>query len=113
MPSTTSRRLWGGMFVAIPTAIPEEPLTSRLGSLPGNTVGSLSESSKFGWKSTVSLLMSDNISSDTVDFQPNFDDSDRKSTRLNSSHAKISYAVFCLKKKKDWRVRARRLRSRC
>src|SRR3712207_8710159 len=26
---------------------------------------------------------------------------DRKSTRLNSSHATISYAVFCLKKKKD------------
>src|SRR3712207_7255697 len=28
------------------------------------------------------------------------DDGDRKSTRLNSSHANISYAVFCLKKKK-------------
>src|SRR3712207_7518911 len=28
------------------------------------------------------------------------DDLDRKSTRLNSSHANISYAVFCLKKKK-------------
>src|SRR3712207_7055612 len=27
------------------------------------------------------------------------DDQDRKSTRLNSSHANISYAVFCLKKK--------------
>src|SRR3712207_7954708 len=27
-------------------------------------------------------------------------DLDRKSTRLNSSHANISYAVFCLKKKK-------------
>ena len=27
---------------------------------------------------------------------------DRKSTRLNSSHANISYAVFCLKKKKTW-----------
>src|SRR3712207_8616393 len=27
------------------------------------------------------------------------DDLDRKSTRLNSSHANISYAVFCLKKK--------------
>src|SRR5438874_8503057 len=26
---------------------------------------------------------------------------DRKSTRLNSSHVEISYAVFCLKKKKD------------
>src|SRR3712207_8332190 len=28
-------------------------------------------------------------------------DLDRKSTRLNSSHANISYAVFCLKKKKN------------
>src|SRR5258707_7753859 len=28
------------------------------------------------------------------------EDRDRKSTRLNSSHANISYAVFCLKKKK-------------
>src|SRR2546422_6018368 len=28
------------------------------------------------------------------------DDKDRKSTRLNSSHGYISYAVFCLKKKK-------------
>src|SRR3712207_6881635 len=29
---------------------------------------------------------------------------DRKSTRLNSSHANISYAVFCLKKKKNTQV---------
>src|SRR3712207_8365636 len=29
---------------------------------------------------------------------------DRKSTRLNSSHANISYAVFCLKKKKKERA---------
>src|SRR5207244_5057755 len=29
------------------------------------------------------------------------DESDRKSTRLNSSHQIISYAVFCLKKKKE------------
>src|SRR2546428_5154784 len=29
---------------------------------------------------------------------------DRKSTRLNSSHDQISYAVFCLKKKKNNRV---------
>src|SRR3712207_6884230 len=29
------------------------------------------------------------------------DGSDRKSTRLNSSHANISYAVFCLKKKNN------------
>src|SRR2546428_2401356 len=31
---------------------------------------------------------------------------DRKSTRLNSSHDQISYAVFCLKKKKDKTRRA-------
>src|SRR2546430_2869083 len=29
------------------------------------------------------------------------DEIDRKSTRLNSSHSQISYAVFCLKKKKN------------
>src|SRR2546430_10022190 len=29
---------------------------------------------------------------------------DRKSTRLNSSHSQISYAVFCLKKKKNKRA---------
>src|SRR5258707_11843254 len=32
---------------------------------------------------------------------------DRKSTRLNSSHANISYAVFCLKKKKKKRRKSR------
>src|SRR2546428_6792928 len=36
------------------------------------------------------------------ELSPRFDElySDRKSTRLNSSHDQISYAVFCLKKKK-------------
>src|SRR5437868_11104050 len=32
---------------------------------------------------------------------------DRKSTRLNSSHVSISYAVFCLKKKKTSSIRPR------
>src|SRR2546430_4000003 len=31
-----------------------------------------------------------------------YPEKDRKSTRLNSSHSQISYAVFCLKKKKFW-----------
>src|SRR2546430_5484969 len=31
---------------------------------------------------------------------------DRKSTRLNSSHSQISYAVFCLKKKKKKNIKA-------
>src|SRR2546430_10138009 len=33
--------------------------------------------------------------------QRTIESSDRKSTRLNSSHSQISYAVFCLKKKKN------------
>ena len=38
--SITSPKLWGGMLVAIPTAIPEAPLTKRLGYCAGKTVGS-------------------------------------------------------------------------
>src|SRR3712207_8302698 len=37
--------------------------------------------------------------------------SDRKSTRLNSSHANISYAVFCLKKKKHSETKIRRIQT--
>src|SRR5256885_13023524 len=46
-------------------------------------------------------------------------DLDRKSTRLNSSHLVISYAVFCLKKKKNTRpinhsaLHVERVRKRC
>src|SRR2546422_1167509 len=36
-------------------------------------------------------------------FHRPFSNRDRKSTRLNSSHGYISYAVFCLKKKKEER----------
>src|SRR5947209_15459591 len=39
-------------------------------------------------------------------------DVDRKSTRLNSSHANISYAVFCLKKKKNMNPRCSMSTSR-
>src|SRR3712207_8580082 len=48
---------------------------------------------------------------DTIDYAGrttpvtvDLDDQDRKSTRLNSSHANISYAVFCLKKKKKKKI---------
>src|SRR5438067_4591530 len=37
---------------------------------------------------------------------------DRKSTRLNSSHVSISYAVFCLKKKKKNKLDAQRVQTR-
>src|SRR3712207_8425780 len=46
------------------------------------------------------LLNSEQLSQDTLPLQitPLIGREDRKSTRLNSSHANISYAVFCLKK---------------
>ena len=62
----TSLKLCGGILVAIPTAIPDVPLTSRLGYLDGRTVGSFSVSSKLGIKSTVSLLRSAVISIDIL-----------------------------------------------
>src|SRR3712207_7116594 len=39
-------------------------------------------------------------------------DEDRKSTRLNSSHANISYAVFCLKKKKKKEIKKNKNKKR-
>ena len=63
----TSVRLWGGIFVAIPTAIPVVPFTSRLGNLEGRTTGSFSVSSKFGTKSTVSFPISASISIDILE----------------------------------------------
>ena len=39
-PSITSRMLCGGMLVAMPTAMPADPFTSRFGNVVGRTVGS-------------------------------------------------------------------------
>src|SRR5207247_1895889 len=82
MAATVSTRLCGGMFVAMPTAMPAEPFTIRFGSRAGRTVGSCRRSSKLGTKSTVFLSMSPSIAmtmlgdidKNTVDFVPNFDD---------------------------------------
>src|SRR5690625_2186981 len=56
-------------------------------SVPVETAGDLE----------VSLWASENLVGDPIAIH--MDDQDRKSTRLNSSHVAISYAVFCLKKK--------------
>ena len=61
-PSITSDKLCGGIFVAIPTAIPIEPFTSIFGNLDGNTFGSFLVTSKLSSMSTVSLLISLNNS---------------------------------------------------
>src|SRR5438445_8400561 len=64
-----------------PQAIATIPTTPSVGTSLANLIGSLSY-----LRVTCCLLPGD---------------PDRKSTRLNSSHANISYAVFCLKKKKN------------
>src|SRR2546422_7871813 len=56
------------------------------GSLPGSRYGRL-RLCDAGWLDAAALYL------------------DRKSTRLNSSHGYISYAVFCLKKKKKIRIK--------
>src|SRR3712207_7763120 len=65
------------------------PLEQRTGKLPGDGVEQRLADAK-------------GIAAHPLDpFAPRVDDRvDRKSTRLNSSHANISYAVFCLKKQK-------------
>ena len=49
----TSRRLCGGMSVAMPTAMPEVPFRSRFGSRAGRNTGSSSVPSKLAVQSTV------------------------------------------------------------
>ena len=60
--STTSSKLCGGILVAIPTAIPSDPMRSKLGSLAGSTLGSCCEPSNVSTKSTVFLSISSNNS---------------------------------------------------
>src|SRR3712207_7960110 len=47
----------------------------------------------------------------SMEFATAFTQGDRKSTRLNSSHANISYAVFCLKKKTTIHIPANTYKS--
>src|SRR2546427_4894482 len=62
---------------------------SRTGSCPQRSASAASASPTHGAVSNPSTTSTTFISGD------------RKSTRLNSSHSQISYAVFCLKKKKQ------------
>src|SRR3712207_8880309 len=66
-----------------------------------------SPNSKLSWETTYMTNLGIRIAAlNRIDFELEYYHNntknllDRKSTRLNSSHANISYAVFCLKKKK-------------
>ena len=66
IPPITSVKLCGGIFVAIPTAIPSDPLTNKVGIALGKTDGSFNVSSKFGSQLTVSFSKSFSISLDNL-----------------------------------------------
>src|SRR5438876_8059884 len=74
--------------------IPEQPLHALLvdGLIDGYPSGDV--------QSVERLARSVGVRPDVGNLAPASQHPDRKSTRLNSSHPSISYAVFCLKKKK-------------
>src|SRR3712207_7446763 len=80
------------------------PYTTLFRSFQGTQVQVVVELAGFDSDDRAKGILGDGIVSQDPDaarltyvYRPK--DSDRKSTRLNSSHANISYAVFCLKKK--------------
>src|SRR2546426_6102916 len=82
------------------TATTEIYTLSLHDALPISTLGRVDSATNQGQLATIlnnSAEASSNMRSASQDFR----DLDRKSTRLNSSHLVISYAVFCLKKKKN------------
>src|SRR5690554_7430190 len=86
----------GGAVLAAPALLDSAWLQGRLSAQEGLTVRW--EDSRPGWGSlAVSALA---IERDDPTLPLALEVEDRKSTRLNSSHVRISYAVFCLKKKK-------------
>src|SRR5690606_40563780 len=82
-------------------ANPASVMTSFKVNAASANIGAL-RSYHFTRKSSTVLILEDGWKSTTV--RADLRKSDRKSTRLNSSHVKISYAVFCLKKKKPYRI---------
>src|SRR2546427_8382849 len=77
------------------------PYTTLFRSLPGERGGALRRlSDGVGGRGAIRATVE--LDADAaLDLGPGRGhDEDRKSTRLNSSHSQISYAVFCLKKKK-------------
>src|SRR3712207_1904215 len=70
--------------IDFPKTVDKAYMSTRSGGFFANAISTLK--ADFGSENKIPLVM------------------DRKSTRLNSSHANISYAVFCLKKKKKTNI---------
>src|SRR3712207_8545320 len=70
-------------------------LCEHTAGIPGHLLELLRDTSPARWSDWQTRLPA------PAGVQRRVHQADRKSTRLNSSHANISYAVFCLKKKKQ------------
>src|SRR2546427_4011413 len=78
-----------------------EPFERGYGHTLGNALRRVLLSSMPGFAATEVQIAGVLHEYSTIEgVQEDVEYSDRKSTRLNSSHSQISYAVFCLKKKK-------------
>src|SRR2546430_10491004 len=83
------------------TLFPYTTLFRSTGTLNTRGVDALSESSRTASSHTISDSGQGDRVTPTFRVPPAALRADRKSTRLNSSHSQISYAVFCLNKKKQ------------
>src|SRR5689334_24183660 len=74
----------------VPSVVPPAPdETGRVNNVPQ-------------WRTVTPVAPAPRAANSIDDYFARYDaNQDRKSTRLNSSHSSISYAVFCLKKKKQ------------
>src|SRR2546427_9645304 len=81
----------------LPRVPPSQPMSKI--RCPGMKACRTRASSK-GARPSAAMVEKATTSSESPYFKRT--DADRKSTRLNSSHSQISYAVFCLKKKKKY-----------
>src|SRR5438034_5619554 len=77
-----------------------EDHTSSLGLILPSSITTVSPNGWAGWGSTTCANPRAFLTKETASH------ADRKSTRLNSSHTVISYAVFCLKKKISEHIQA-------
>src|SRR2546427_4028382 len=79
-------------------------LTLVLAAIPASAqdarVEAARKEGKVVWYTSLALSSSERVAKLFEAAYPELESADRKSTRLNSSHSQISYAVFCLKKKK-------------
>src|SRR2546430_8434570 len=77
------------------------PYTTLFRSVPGTTHASVRGGVDFGSWQLAAFVNNLTNAHPLTDYNYTIcPPTDRKSTRLNSSHSQISYAVFCLKKKK-------------